>query len=74
MNGETKPPEKPAENPSEFELASAEDQPGFFRELLDFLIHHAAWWLTPIVVVLLLLGVLLLLSGSAVAPFIYPLF
>ena len=74
MTTETNPPDEPENQVSEFESASAEDQPGFFRELFDFLIHHAAWWLTPIIVVLLLLGALLLLGSSAAAPFIYPLF
>ena len=32
------------------------------------------WWLLPILLVLLLLGLAVLLGGTAVAPFIYPLF
>ena len=74
MTAETEKPDDQPNKSSEFESAAVEESPGFFPELLDFLIHHAAWWLTPIVVVLLLLGALLLLGGSAVAPFIYPLF
>lgn len=58
----------------EFEQESQVADRGFFGDLIDFLIHHAAWWLTPIVLILLALGALLLLGGSAMAPFIYPLF
>ncbi|HTL73043.1 MAG TPA: DUF5989 family protein [bacterium] len=44
------------------------------REFLDFLRHNKKWWLLPIVLILLLLGLLVLLSGTAIAPFLYPLF
>jgi len=45
------------------------------REFLEFLKVRKKWWLTPIVVMLLLLGALIVLTeGSAIAPFIYPLF
>ena len=44
-------------------------------EFLAFLKVRKKWWLTPIVVVLVLLGFLIVFSqGSALAPFIYPLF
>jgi len=39
-----------------------------------FLKHNKKWWLLPILIMLLLLGVLVLLGGTAIAPFIYPLF
>ena len=39
-----------------------------------FLKYNKNWWLLPILVVLLLLGLLVLLGGTAIAPFIYPLF
>ena len=74
MTGETNQSDAQKEDASEFEKASIQGQQPFFRELFDFLIHHAAWWITPIVIVLVLLGALLLLGSSAVAPFIYPLF
>jgi hypothetical protein len=43
-------------------------------EIVRFLRHNKKWWLAPIVVVLILVGVLVILSGTAAAPFIYPLF
>ena len=44
-------------------------------EFWAFLKVRKKWWLTPIVVVLVLLGFLIVFSqGSALAPFIYPLF
>jgi len=61
-------------------------KPGEFKELAQakraslpvefwyFLKHNKKWWLLPIVVILLLLGLLVLLGGTAIAPFIYPLF
>ena len=39
-----------------------------------FLKYNKKWWLLPILIVLLLLGLLVLLGGTAIAPFIYPLF
>ena len=50
-------------------------RPGLLMELWEFLRHNKKWWLTPILFVLLLFGALLIfVQGSAVAPFIYPLF
>ena len=57
-----------------FAQAAEEEQPGLLREFLEFLIESKAWWLTPIIIVLLLVGLLVVLSGSVVAPFIYPIF
>ena len=48
--------------------------PGFFKEFLIYLRESKKWWLIPIVIILLLASVLVFLSGSAVGPFIYPLF
>jgi len=70
---EEKPQEEPVKT-DDFAQQAAEEQPGFFMEFLDFLIHNKAWWLTPIILVLLLVGVLIFLGGSVAAPFIYPLF
>jgi hypothetical protein len=56
-------------------LAKADEQaPGFFREFLLYLRESRKWWLIPIVIILLLASALMVLSGSAVGPFIYPLF
>lgn len=57
-----------------FVEASQEEQPGLVREFVEFLVESKAWWLTPIIIVLLGVGVLVMLSGSVVAPFIYPIF
>jgi hypothetical protein len=43
-------------------------------EFWFFLKHNKKWWLLPIIIILLLLGLLLMLGGTAIAPFIYPLF
>lgn len=57
-----------------FAQAAEEEQPGLLREFVEFLFESKAWWLTPIIIVLLLVGLLVVLSGSVVAPFIYPIF
>tara|TARA_R110002072_G_scaffold302710_2_gene487699 strand:- start:238811 stop:239065 length:255 start_codon:yes stop_codon:yes gene_type:complete len=57
-----------------FVQAAEEEQPGLLREFAEFLVESKAWWLTPIIIVLLLVGLLVVLSGSVVAPFIYPIF
>jgi hypothetical protein len=50
-------------------------RPSIFREFLSFLIKEKKWWLIPLVLVLLgLVGLLVLVEGTALAPFIYPLF
>jgi hypothetical protein len=49
-------------------------RPSAMAEMVSFLRHNKKWWLAPIVIVLLLIGVLVVLSGTAAAPFIYPLF
>jgi hypothetical protein len=60
---------------SEFEKAVAElQQPTILREFWDFLRYNKKWWLLPLIVVLLMITVLVWLSGSFIAPFIYPLF
>lgn len=57
-----------------FAEEAEQEQVGFFREFLHFLMHNKKWWLTPIIVVLLLVTLLIVLGGSAAAPFIYTLF
>ena len=47
----------------------------FLREFWEFLRERKKFWLLPILFVLLLIGGLMALTqGSAIAPFIYPLF
>ncbi len=48
-------------------------QPTLVEEFWQFLRHNKKWWLLPILVALLLLGTLVVLSGTALAPFMYPL-
>ena len=58
----------------DFERQAEEAPPGLIAEFWDFLLHNKKWWLTPIILVILLVGGLIMLSGSVVAPFIYPAF
>lgn len=57
-----------------FEEAGQAPASGLVAEFWQFLRHNKKFWLLPIVIFLLFLGVLLVLGGTAVAPFIYPLF
>lgn len=59
---------------SEFERQASAASPGTFAQLVYFLKHNKKWWLLPIVAILLLVALLVILSGTALAPFIYPLF
>ena len=71
------PPDQPESDSAGQEAnfaRQAEEAPmGIVAEFWDFLKHEKKWWLTPIIVVLLVLGVLVFLSGTVVAPFIYPM-
>lgn len=69
MSKSSKPSQK-----KEF-LAQAQKKRGnIASEFWGFLGHNKKWWLLPILLILLLLGLLVLLGGSAIAPFLYPLF
>jgi competence protein ComGC len=47
----------------------------FFKDLYGFLKTRKKFWLLPMMIVLLLFSALLILGeGSAVGPFIYPVF
>ena len=59
---------------TEFQQQAEQGRSNILLEFLDFLKHNKKWWLLPILVVLLLLGLIILLSGTAIAPFLYPLF
>ena len=58
----------------EFEAHSQKSRRSLPGEFWDFLKHNKKWWLLPILIILLILGLLVLLGGTAIAPFIYPLF
>ena len=60
--------------PSEFQQEAQQKRSNLVLEFLDFLRHNKKWWLLPIILILLLLGLIILLSGTAIAPFLYPLF
>lgn len=63
----------PAPAPDAFRSQANAPQAGLLAEFWQFLKHNKKWWLLPILLALLLLGVLVVLSGTALAPFIYPL-
>ena len=65
---------EPGDGQRQFVNEANRKPPSFAMELVAFLRHNKKWWLAPIVAVLLAMGVLVLLSGTAAAPFIYPLF
>ena len=48
--------------------------PGFWKDLVSFLMQNKKWWLLPVVLVTLLVGVLIILGSTATAPFVYTLF
>ena len=58
----------------EFEKLARQKRTPFLGEFWFFLKHNKKWWLLPVLIILLLLGALVLLVGTAIAPFIYPLF
>ncbi len=49
-------------------------RPSLLGDAWRFMRENKKWWLLPIVLVFLFAGALVLLSGSAIAPFIYPVF
>tara|TARA_R100001132_G_scaffold22338_1_gene20432 strand:- start:13052 stop:13315 length:264 start_codon:yes stop_codon:yes gene_type:complete len=61
------------EQTTDFLSQSESATPGILAEFWDFLKHNKKWWLAPIIIALLLIGLLILISGSAMAPFIYPI-
>lgn len=58
---------------AEFQTQSEQPAPGIVVEFWDFLCHNKKWWLAPIIIALLLIGLLVFISGSGLAPFIYPI-
>ncbi len=69
-------PMKPADSvrARQFAEQAMASEAGLVAEIVDFLRHNKKWYLTPVLAVLLLLGLLIVLSGTGLAPFIYPLF
>jgi len=74
MADQTDTEQPQSENHSTQFLAQSEGRSsGILAEFWDFLCHNKKWWLAPIIIALLLIGLLILISGSAIAPFIYPI-
>jgi hypothetical protein len=61
-------------NINEFVKSSGQKRGSLITEFWGLLKHNKKWWLLPIIFILLLLGLLVFLGGTAIAPFIYPLF
>ena len=59
---------------NEFAEMTTQKRTSILREFWLFLKHNKKWWLLPILIMLLLLSILVILGGTALAPFIYPLF
>ncbi len=59
---------------SKFDELASQKRPSLVAEFWFFLKHNKKWWLLPILIILLILGLIVLLGGTAIAPFIYPLF
>jgi len=84
MSNDHPTPEQPAPEPvpspeteeqaASFEAESEGSPPSLLVEFWWFICENKAWWLVPLLLALLLIGAVVWLSGSAVAPFIYPLF
>lgn len=58
---------------AEFQAQSELPAQGIVVEFWDFLCHNKKWWLAPIIIALLLIALLVVISGSGLAPFIYPI-
>ena len=72
------PPDDPKsdapESETRFNAAADQSRLGFFAEFWLFLKHNRAWWMIPILASLGFIALATWISGSALAPFIYPLF
>ena len=58
----------------EFQKLTAQKRGNILTEFLAFLRYNKKWWMLPILLILLLMGILILFGGTALAPFLYPLF
>ena len=65
---------KKTDESKNFEDLARQKRNSIISEFWQFLKYNKKWWLLPIILVLLIMGVLVLLGGTAIAPFIYPLF
>jgi len=68
-------PEQPRNREAvQFDRLAKKQRSSLPAEFWSFLKHNKKWWMLPVLITLLILGLLILLGGTAVAPFIYPLF
>ena len=65
---------KKSDENKNFEDLAQQKRNSIIAEFWQFLKYNKKWWLLPVIVVLLIMGILVLLGGTAIAPFIYPLF
>jgi len=68
------PENSPEKKTEEFDALAKKKRISIIAEFWLFLRYNKKWWLLPILIILLFLGMLVLLGGTAIAPFIYPLF
>ena len=73
-SNENQEPKTESRESTAFDELAKQQRGSLLAEFFLFLRHNKKWWLLPILIVLLLLGALVLLGGTAIAPFIYPLF
>jgi len=67
--------QRPEQNQTaRFEQIARKHRGSLAAEFWHFLRHNKKWWLLPIIITLLVLGLVVLLAGTALGPFIYPLF
>ncbi len=71
---QAEPQPKQEKQEKDFAAQAEESSPSLLAEFWLFLKQNKKWWLVPILLVMLLVGVLIALGGTALAPFIYPLF
>jgi len=62
------------EDKESFEALQKRRNRGIFLEFLAFVGNNKKYWLIPLFIILIFVGAILILSGSSLAPFIYPLF
>ncbi len=63
-----------AKKTDQFDELARQKRTSLLAEFWFFLKHNKKWWLLPIIIILLLLCLVVFLGGTAIAPFIYPLF
>lgn len=60
--------------PQSIESEADEGDISLVADFVDFIKHNKKWWLIPLLLSLALVGLLASAGGSALGPFIYPMF